>query len=273
VITRIAPTPSGFLHLGNCVNFLLVDWLAQAQGGTVILRIDDIDADRFRPEYVDDVFRILKMLDVDWQEGPRTRTDFETSFAMRDRTGRYRLAAESLQALGKAYACECSRADLRAAGSRACVRDCRSRRVMLSPGATALRAHVPPGTTVAVGGHPVDLAWELGDFVLWRRDDQPSYQLASLVEDRDMGVTHIVRGEDLLASTAAQLFLAPMLGADGFIRAQFLHHRLVTDEQGHKLSKSQLGEGPLPADPSILTHIHEMAVEVGAPLGVAPPSP
>jgi glutamyl-tRNA synthetase len=79
----------------------------------------------------------------------------------------------------------------------------------------------------------------MGDFVIWRRDDLPSYQLVSVIEDRDLGTTHIVRGEDLLASTAAQIFLAPALGADTLVTAFYLHHPLLTDVNGVKLSKSR----------------------------------
>jgi len=99
--------------------------------------------------------------------------------------------------------------------------------------------HVPIGTTISINGKEVRLDIELGDFVIWRRDDLPAYQLVSVLEDRDLGVTHIVRGEDLLASTAAQIFMAPTLGADNVVTANYVHHSLLTDASGVKLSKSR----------------------------------
>jgi len=272
VITRLAPTPSGFLHIGNCVNLTLVDWLARSHGGHVVLRIDDIDADRYRPEYVDDIFRVLDMLGVQWQGGPRSRPEFETSYAMRDKTQYYRAEAMSLHEAGLAYVCTCSRAELRAAGSRTCVRNCREGNLRLQPGAAALRMRVPPGAAVETDGHIINIDRAMGDFVIWRRDDQPSFQLASVIEDRDMKVTHVVRGEDLLASTAAQLFLAPSVNASTFTDARFIHHRLVTDPEGRKLSKSQLAADPIPGTATVLEQIRTLAYEVGEPVGIAPPA-
>lgn len=270
MITRIAPTPSGYLHVGNCVNALLVSWLAAEAGGHVILRIDDLDAERYRSEYVDDILRVLPWLGVDWDEGPRSRAEFESAYALRDRTERYRAELIRLMDDRLAYACECSRADLRAAGTRACARDCRERRLPLVPGKTAVRVHVPEGTMIDVGEVSVDLYAEVGDFIVWRRDDQPAYHLASVVEDRDHDVTHIVRGIDLLPSTAAQLFLAPLIDAPEFGSVQFLHHPLVTGADGHKLSKSQLAGGPLQLDEELAHQVRQGAIDHASPLGITP---
>ena len=118
---------------------------------------------------------------------------------------------------------------------------------------------------------PVDVAEEIGDVVVWRRDDLPAYHLASIVEDRDLGVTDVVRGEDLRASTAVQVFLAPYLGADAFARARFVHHALVTDASGAKLSKSQAGTGrPLDRSPHARSQVWDVARSLGALHGIAP---
>ena len=266
MITRIAPTPSGYLHMGNCVNFLLTSWLRLEHGGTLALRIDDMDADRYRPEYVDDTFRILDWLGIEWNIGPRDTLEFESHFALRDRTEAYRIElARLIDSNLSTYACACSRSAARAVGSTGCVADCRGKDLALDPGVTALRLHVPLGTSVTVGDHVVDLHAAMGDFVIWRRDDRPSYQLASLVEDRDLGTTHLVRGEDLLPSSAAQVFLARALGADSFAQGTFLHHPLVRDERGEKLSKSQLAAGPLATS----AHSRDMLVEQATALAGA----
>ena len=270
MITRIAPTPSGYLHVGNCVNFLLVDWLARGLAGQVNLRIDDVDAERYRTEYVDDIFRVLPWLAIDWQQGPRSRSEFEERFASRDRVEYYRSHLAALEAAELVYACECSRADLRAADSRSCVKDCAGRHLPLVAGSTALRARVPSGTRIEIDGEVIDVEAELGDFVVWRRDDLPAYQLASLIEDRDAGITHVVRGRDLLPSTAAQLFLAPTLSAGNFSRAMFVHHDLVTGSDGSKLSKSQLGGGPMELDDDTYARIVEAAAGIALDVGLTP---
>jgi glutamyl-tRNA synthetase len=105
---------------------------------------------------------------------------------------------------------------------------------------TALRVAVPHGTVVHAGDAAVRLDVDMGDFVVWRRDDLPAYQLVSVLEDRDLGVTHIVRGRDLLTSTAAQVYLSAWLDAEMVAQATYVHHELITDDTGAKLSKSTL---------------------------------
>lgn len=236
LISRIAPTPSGFLHLGNAVNFLLTERLVRAGGGLLILRIDDMDATRMRSEYLADIFWALEWLGISPDLGPRSPADFLANF----RTDSARLWAELNAADLPTYVCRCSRRD-RAARPADQADPCLHAGLAYEAGRTAIRIHVPRETFVTIPGSPPtvrDLAAELGDFVLWRRDNLPSYQLASVVADRDLAVNLVVRGEDLLASTAAQLHLASALGAAGFRLARFIHHPLVTDEGGHKLSKS-----------------------------------
>ena len=249
--SRIAPTPSGYLHVGNAVNFLLTSWLVRERGGRLALRIDDIDQARCRPEYVEDIFRSLDWLGIDCDEGPDGPDSFYRDFTMADRGGHYRVGLDRLAAGGiELYGCACSRKSRAVAAASAgsgapgtvaasgCPGGCRELRLPMVTGQTAVRMHVPTGSRVAVGDRIVDLNTSIGDPILWRRDGVAAYQLASVIEDRDMAVTAIVRGEDLLASSALQVMVAPQLGARLFAAADFRHHGLVTGRDGVKLSKS-----------------------------------
>jgi glutamyl-tRNA synthetase len=258
VLTRFAPTPSGYLHLGNAVNALLVSRLAGQSEGRVALRIDDIDTARARGAYVDDIRGLLDWLGI----------DVAASWSQSDRLDRYREVSDSASGL-LTYACGCSRRELTGPATGGCPGGCRAAGLTLSPGRTALRVVVPEGTEVEVDGVSVRLDLVMGDFVVWRRDDLPAYQLASIVDDVDLGVTHIVRGVDLLESTAAQRFLARGLGLNPFADMTILHHGLITDTDGTKLSKSQVTSGqPLPRTDEVRTLISEVADELGASLGI-----
>jgi glutamyl-tRNA synthetase len=128
---------------------------------------------------------------------------------------------------------------------------------------------VPEGTSVSVDGHDVRLDVALGDFVVWRRDDLPSYQFASVVDDVDLGITHIVRGTDLRESTAAQLFLAERLGLPSFAAITVLHHGLATGADGAKLSKSQAVRGhPLPRTEQTREAVLRLADSLGEQWGL-----
>lgn len=257
-ITRIAPTPSGFLHVGNCVNFVIVAHIAQRVGAHIALRIDDMDRERYRREYVDDIFRVLDWLEITPDIGPATTTEFEAGYSMQDRHDGYRSELQAAIDRGlQVYVCSCSRKMLQS--GQPCT--CRDRDQLLEPGKTALRIAVAPGTRVAVGDVSVDVASEMGDWIVWRREGLASYHLASLIEDRNLGTTDIVRGEDLLASTAAQMLLAPYVLATGFQEASFRHHRLVRGVAGEKLSKSQLGAQPLARTVAERDRIRRLAEE------------
>jgi glutamyl/glutaminyl-tRNA synthetase len=233
---RIAPTPSGYLHLGNGVNFLLTWLMVRREGGTLKLRIDDADRTRMRPEFVEDIFRQLDWLGLDWDEGPAGPDDFSRHHSQLLRVPRYRQALTELA--GHLFACTCSRtAILTTAAGGLYPGTCRGRR-QPPAGAHALRIQVPAGKVVSVAEEKVALDRCLGDFVLWRRDGLPAYQLASLMDDLDDRTNLIVRGRDLLESSAAQLFLADLLGGTSFLQARFHHHPLLTCGTGRKLSKS-----------------------------------
>lgn len=236
-VSRIAPTPSGYLHIGNAANFLLT-WLAvRRRGGRLLLRIDDLDRERCRPEYVDDVFTALEWLGIEPDSGPSGPADFYAHYSQSERYDEYRNAMERMPQHGAhLFACDCSRKRL--AGERLYPGTCRDAGRELVPMQTAMRIAVPDNTVITVGREDVELDRTMGDFVLWRRDDIPAYQLVSVLEDKRSGVNLVVRGRDLFESSAAQLFLAPFLDAETFANATFVHHDLIRRPDGGKFSKS-----------------------------------
>lgn len=236
--SRIAPTPSGLLHLGNAVNFVLTWLMVRKAGGTLRLRIDDADCLRAKPEYLEDIFLQLDWLGITWDEGPTDPDDFRRRFSQQLKRERYRAFMDALARLGHLYPCGCSRSEIRnLAPDGVYPGFCRERAAPPLPG-QAIRVRVPEGSVFRVEGQEVALCKAMGDFVLWRKEDLPAYQLVSLVDDLDDRITLIVRGQDLLASTAAQLFLAGLHGDNLFAETTFVHHPLVQGEDGRKLSKS-----------------------------------
>lgn len=234
--TRIAPTPSGYLHTGNAVNFALVDAFAKTRGCEIALRIDDLDAPRVRPEFVEDIFRVLMWLDIEWQVGPRAAADLE-SWGQKRHMRDYVQARDVLLAQGDAfYACACSRGNRR---SSRCV--CASQTLTLETDQTSLR-----------------MRWKSGeDPVVWRRDGLPAFHLTSVVDDDRMGVTHVVRGEDLQESTEFQQALSLRLPGNRFSSTHALHHPLVLDASGRKLSKSAgAGSRPMVLNSELRKEIH-----------------
>lgn len=235
--TRIAPTPSGYLHVGNGLNFLLAHAIARESGGTVLLRIDDLDAERTRPAYVEDIFESLHWLGITWDEGPRDAVDFARNWSQTGRMGPMYNMLERLRDMGVLFACICSRKEL--AGCT-----CRDQGLSFDATGTTWRLRVPAPCPVVIndligGSTTVDLNTLMPDPVLRQRNGSPAYQLASLADDLRFGINVIVRGEDLLPSTACQLYLAALLAEHGFLDVMFLHHPLITDDQGRKLAKSE----------------------------------
>lgn len=250
--TRIAPTPSGFLHRGNVANFTLIAEFARVNSLELGLRIDDVDANRSRPEYIADIFRVLDLMHITWTFGPRDPLDFTANWSQAARIERYRSALAHEGLSPHLYVCACSRTRAgRASGG--CPGSCRGLDQPLVTGATALRLHIPERTTVAMGDRTVDLADELGDVILWRRDGLPAYHLVTVLEDEALGITHIIRGEDLLAASALHVHLARLLGLNGVATAHYVHHPLVRDADGRKLSKSTLVQPQPLSDQDITT--------------------
>jgi glutamyl-tRNA synthetase len=243
---RLAPSPTGYLHLGHARTFWVAQERARAHGGRLVLRNEDLDSTRYKMEFVDAMFEDLKWFGFDWQEGP----DCDGAFAPYNQSERmtfYRAAFEKLRAGGFIYPCACSRKDIQTAARAPHAEDddepiypgtCRERRK--AEGARfSWRFRVPDGETISfVDGHfgPQQFVAgkAFGDFIVWRRDDVPGYQLACVVDDAAMRITEVVRGADLLKSTARQLLLYRALGLQP---PQFHHCELMTDETGTRLAK------------------------------------
>ncbi len=228
---RLAPTPSGFLHSGNALNFTL-NWLAARlqPGAKLLLRIDDLDADRKRPEYVTNIFDSLHWLGLNWDEGPKDADDFEQNWSQVRRLPLYVKALEQVQDNNLVFACAKSRRDLVPFDGKY-PPEFRNQNLSLNAPNVAWRAFTPP-------------EFSLPNFIVRRKDGVPAYQLASIVDDLHFQVSHVIRGADLISSTLAQQWLAQQLGWADFQKIHFLHHPLIMDERGEKLSKSA-GSGAL----------------------------
>lgn len=240
-VTRFAPSPTGLLHVGNARTAILNWLLARKAGGGMILRLDDTDADRSRQEYAEAIVEDLAWLGLDWTAVVRQS----------DRMDRYAAARAALEEAGRLYACyetpeelESKRAAQRERG-RPPVYD-RAGMALSSEERRALEAEGrQPHWRFLLGDRAVgwsdlvrgDVRFEAGhlsDPVLFRSDGVPTYTLASVVDDLEFGITHIVRGEDHVANTAVQIDLFEALGGPVPV---FAHHPLLTDAAGQGLSK------------------------------------
>ena len=243
--SRLAPTPSGYLHIGNAFSFVLTTLVTRVQQGTLLLRIDDMDQGRKRPEYVEDIFQSLDWLGIAYDEGPEGPDQFEASFSQRHRMDLYKEAFLHLKNGSSLYECWCSRKALNSqvhAGIEGC--PCQQGKSPLKEGQSSWKINTQPGEAItwkdAYMGLQTHTPHEImPNFVVWKKDDMPAYQLCSLVDDLHFGVNYIVRGEDLLASTSAQLWLAKLLAESSFTQSQFVHHPLLRDNKANKLSKSK----------------------------------
>lgn len=243
--SRIAPTPSGFLHRGNAYNFLLTALLVQKKGGSSLrLRIDDLDAPRVREAYVQDIFTTLRWLDIHWNLGPENPDEQHRIYSQQLRIPRYQELLDALAKTGHVFACTCSRKDI-AQNSKdgQYPGTCRLKQLPLDTPDAAWRLHTPQNTIIhfsdaLLGNVSIDLGSESRDFIVRRRDGVPAYHIASLADDVDHGINGIVRGADLLTSTAAQLYLSDLVGATSFRQTVFYHHPILQDTAGDKLSKS-----------------------------------
>jgi glutamyl-tRNA synthetase len=239
---RLAPTPSGALHLGNILSFLLTELYAKAAGAEILLRIDDLDVTRSRPEHVTAIFSVLESLGIPWQRGPRSFSEFEASYSQAHKQSFYRERFRLLrqQRPQDFFVCECSRSEVqRATADGLYPGTCREKALEWKEG-RVWRARVPADTILTwqdrIGGTlSVDLSRVMGDFIVFRREGIFAYQWVSLCEDLSNGVTDIIRGDDLRDSSAAQLWLG--VGTD-FEKCRFAHHPLLSHD-GKKLSKSE----------------------------------
>ena len=247
---RIAPSPTGYLHVGHAITFWIAQERARAAGGELVLRIEDLDPDRCRPEFREAIIEDLRWFGIDWDAGPDVGGP-HAPYVQSERLNRYRNVWEELREHGFIYPCSCSRRDvLAAAGAPHGEADeplypgtCRRAPGFAAQAEEALGANwrfrVPDGETLEfadrrVGRQTAVAGSGFGDFLIWRRDDVPSYQLAVVVDDAAMGVTEVVRGADLLVSTFRQLLIYRALGLEP---PSFYHTALLTDTTGKRLAK------------------------------------
>ncbi|MFA6260689.1 MAG: glutamate--tRNA ligase family protein [Bacteroidia bacterium] len=235
---RLAPTPSGYLHSGNAFNFLLTDYCVHRLQGTLRLRIDDLDATRVNEAYLSDIFDVLHWLEIPWEQGPRKNAEHHAAYSQTHRRKTYDTFIERLIMTGRVYACSCSRASLKIAERCSCSR----LQLALDTSETALRISTEHALIefddVWVGRCTIDLHEVMHDFVIRRKDGIPAYQIASLADDLLYQTTLIVRGRDLLTSTAAQIWLGRLLDLPEFSKVSCYHHPLLTRANKQKLSKS-----------------------------------
>lgn len=239
VCGRFAPSPTGRMHLGNVFSALL-SWLsARAQGGTWLLRIEDIDPQRSRHEYAEMLMDDLKWLGLEWDGKPCWQSQRGDIYA------RY---LQQLTEAGLIYPCYCTRADILATqaphesdGRVVYKGTCRNLPPGTHTGPAALRMKVPDEgrgivtfTDGHYGTHTVDLTTQCGDFIVRRKDGAWAYQLAVVVDDALMGINEVVRGRDLLLSSPQQIYLAQQLG---FTPPRFTHLPLLCNTAGQRLSK------------------------------------
>ncbi len=228
--TRIAPTPSGYLHLGNVLSFALTSVLAKQSGAHIMLRIDDLDRDRVRTVYVKDIFDTLAYLDLPWDEGPADYGAYASTYSQMHRLKLYEEALEQLRSQGAVFACDCSRTMLQRNHPKGVYTGrCKHRGLPLDG----------TGNCWRIDTDKADLPASVQHFIVRKKDGMPAYQLTSLVDDKHFGVDLIVRGQDLWGSTMAQIFLAEILGYEPFRKASFVHHILLkAGATGEKMSKS-----------------------------------
>ena len=241
VTGRFAPSPSGRMHLGNVWSCLLAWLAARSAGGRMVLRLEDLDPDRCRPEYCDQVMQDLEWLGLDWDGQPVYQSQ---------RTEAYAQAFRTLQDRGLIYPCYCTRAERLAASAPhrsdgTPVYNGRCRRLSPAQREELSRSRRPawrvqvPDATVAFrdriqGDFSEQLARDCGDFILRRSDGVYAYQLAVVVDDGAMGVTQVVRGSDLLDSTPRQLWLQDQLGLP---HPEYGHVPLLLAPDGRRLAK------------------------------------
>ncbi len=247
---RIAPSPTGFLHLGHAATFLAAAHRCKLHNGNLLFRNDDLDADRVRPLFTESALTDLRWLGIHWQEGPDAGGPCGP-YSQSERLGLYKDAMDGLMRGGWVYPCSCSRRDL----ARAVSAPHASEEEPVYPGFCRPKTPLPRNadfnpdlnwrfripaterlsfTDGLQGAQSATAADDFGDFLVWRKDGVPSYQLASALDDALMGVTEVVRGADLITSTFRQLLLWRALNR---APPAFYHCPLLTDAAGNRLAK------------------------------------
>jgi len=240
---RLAPSPTGHLHLGHARSFLLAWWHARARGGRIVLRLEDLDVERVKPGMIEETRRDLEWLGLDWDGEVWIQSEHADAFDV---------AVQQLLARGLAYPCICTRKEIAAAQSAPHAGEesprypgtCRGKFATLEEARQAsgrdpaVRLIVQPGRLELVdefvGSFSADVFTEVGDFPIARRAGAVAYQLAVVLDDARQGVTEVVRGDDLLSSAARQWLVQQALGLP---HPKWWHIPLVTDAHGRRLAK------------------------------------
>jgi glutamyl-tRNA synthetase len=247
---RIAPTPTGYLHLGHARTFWIAAERARQAGGVLVYRNEDLDANRCKPEFTQAALEDLRWLGLTWQEGPDVGGPF-APYQQSLRHEYYREVWKLLHAAGVIYPCLHSRKDVAAALVAPHESDeepifppnlrppAEAALEHLEPHEMNWRFRVPDGRRLLFfdgrcGRIARTAGIDFGDFLVWRKDGFPSYELAVVADDHAMQITEVVRGEDLLTSTARQLLLYEALG---WSAPEWCHCPLMTDENGVRLAK------------------------------------
>lgn len=247
---RLAPSPTGLLHIGHAATFWTAYQRVIKKEGVFVFRDEDLDPQRSKPEFADAMLEDLRWLGIRWQEGPDVGGPFGP-YRQSQRRQFYLDAWRKLRNSGAIYPCTCSRKDLVISASAPNEGDdeplysgsCRSKVAeainYAEPAGVNWRFRVPDGETVRfddqhLGPQSYIVGQDFGDFVVWRRHDVPAYQLAVVVDDAAMQITEVVRGADLLKSTARQLLLTRALG---LVTPSYLHCDLLRETSGIRLAK------------------------------------
>lgn len=250
--TRLAPTPSGQLHAGNAYSFVLAWAWARTRGGSVVLRIEDTDTTRSRDAWIEDIFRDLEWLGLDWDDGPSGPSDRQSTFiqSSRERLARHREVLDDWIARGDAYPCRCKRRDLSISAPQiANLNDpdlpinpypgrCRARHASEALPDDAWRLRLPDTPSrvddLLRGPSSIGRLSDLGDPILRRADGCFSYHLAVCVDDADQGIDTVIRGRDLAPWSHLHAHLHSLLGKKPPL---FAHHALLGGEGGERLAK------------------------------------
>ncbi|PXA03732.1 tRNA glutamyl-Q(34) synthetase GluQRS [Coraliomargarita sinensis] len=249
---RIAPTPTGYLHLGHARTFWIAMERAKEAGGKLIYREEDLDPQRCKNEYADAAMEDLKWFGCRWEEGPDVGGP-HTPYRQSERSRQFLNAWEKLKDAGAIYPCDKSRKDVANAARAPHAEDNDAEPIYpeawrppagtgqdaREPGASNWRFRVPNEREILfddgrLGPCEFECLRDFGDFLVWRKDGVPAYELAVVVDDAAMDITEVVRGEDLLISTARQLLIYEALGLKP---PAFYHTPLMVDTEGQRLAK------------------------------------